>query len=147
MANPTQVSDFGYDDTTQTYRFKYVDNGQPHEVVVKTARTLARQLELLLPRHMRGAVITGLEGDVEQASLAQTLKGYRQQAVPQGLPTPLDMQWKIALSNGQNITITRPITDTTYVWSVPDQAGEFQIAGTGRIAAAWRKPDLSIDRR
>ncbi len=128
MANPTQVSDFGYDDTTQTYRFKYVDNGQPREVVVKTARTLARQLELLLPRHMRGAVITGLEGDVEQASLAQTLKGYRQQAVPQGLPTPLDMQWQIALSNGQVITITRPITDTTYVWSVPDQAGEFQIA-------------------
>src|SRR5512139_1950741 len=85
LANPTQVSDFGYDDTTQTYRFKYVDNGKPREVVVKTARTLARQLELLLPRHMRGAVITGLEGEVEPASLAQTLKGYRQRAVPQGL--------------------------------------------------------------
>ncbi len=85
--NPTQVSDFNYDDTTQTYRFKYVDNGKPREVVVKTARTLAHQLELLLPRHMRGAVITGLAGDVEPASLAQALKGYRQQAVPQGLPT------------------------------------------------------------
>jgi hypothetical protein len=128
LANPTQVSDFEYDDVTHTYRFKYVDNGKPREVVVKTARTLARQLELLLPRHMRGAVITGLAGDVEQASLAQALKGYRQQAVPQGLPTPFDMQWKIELANGQIITITRPITDTTYVWTVPDQAGEFKIA-------------------
>ena len=128
LANPTQVSDFGYDDATHTYRFTYVDSGKPREVVVKTARTLARQLELLLPRHMRGAVITGLEGDVEQASLAQALKGYRQQAVPQGLPTPLDVQWKIALSNGQTITITRPITDTTYVWTVPNQAGDFKIA-------------------
>ena len=128
MANSTQVSDFGYDDPTHTYRFKYVDNGKPREVVVKTARTLAHQLELLLPRHLRGAVITGLEGDVEPASLAQTLKGYRQQAIPQGLPTPLDMQWKITLSNGQIMTITRPITDTTYVWSVPDQSGEFKIA-------------------
>jgi hypothetical protein len=128
LENPTQVSDFGYDDVTHTYRFKYLDNGKPREVVVKTARTLARQLELLLPRHMRGAVITGLEGDVEPASLAQALKGYRQQAVPEGLPTPLDVQWKITLANGQIMTITRPITDTTYVWSVPDQVGEFKIA-------------------
>jgi hypothetical protein len=128
LANPTQVSDFGYDDTTHTYRFKYVDNGKPREVVVKTARTLAHQLELLLPRHMRGAVITGLEGDIEPASLAQAMKGYRQQAVPQDLPTPLDVQWKIALANGQSITVTRPITDTTYVWTVPDQVGDFKIA-------------------
>jgi hypothetical protein len=128
LANPTQVSDFGYDDTTHTYRFKYVDNGRPREVVVKTARTLAHQLDLLLPRHMRGAVITGLEGDVEPASLAQALKGYWQQAVPQELPTPLDVLWKIELANGQTLTITRPITDTTYVWTVPDQTGEFKIA-------------------
>jgi hypothetical protein len=128
LANPTQVSDFAYDDTTHTYRFKYMNNGKPREVVVKTARTLAHQLELLLPRHMRGAVITGLEGDVEPASLAQALKGYRQQAVPQGLPTPLDVQWKIVLANGQTITITRPITDTTYVWKAPDQAGDLKIA-------------------
>jgi hypothetical protein len=128
LANPTQVSDFSYDDATHTYRFKYVDNGKPREVVVKTARTLAHQLELLLPRHMRGAVITGLEGDIEPASLAQAMKGYRQQAVPQDLPTPLDVQWKIALANGQTITITRPITDTTYVWTVPDQVGGFKIA-------------------
>ncbi|HTP07123.1 MAG TPA: NBR1-Ig-like domain-containing protein [Anaerolineae bacterium] len=127
LANPTQVSDFGYDDTTHTYRFKYMNNGKPREVVVKTARTLAHQLELLLPRHMRGAVITGLEGDVEPASLAQALKGYRQQAVPQGLPTPFDVQWKIALSNGKTITITRPITDTTYVWTAPDQTGDLKI--------------------
>jgi hypothetical protein len=128
LANPTQVSDFEYDDVTHTYRFKYVDNGKPRDVVVKTARTLARQLELLLPRHMRGALITGLAGDLEPASLAQALKGYRQQAVPQDLPTPLDVQWKIELANGQAITITRPITDTTYVWTVPNQAGEFKIA-------------------
>jgi hypothetical protein len=127
LGNPTQISDFTYDDTTQTYRFKYVDNGKTHEVVVKTARTLAHQLDLLLPRNMRGAVITGLAGDVEPASLAQALKGYRQQAVPQGLPNPLDLQWKIALSNGKTVTITRPITDTTYVWTVPDQAGEFTV--------------------
>ena len=128
LANPTQVSNFGYDDVTHTYRFTYVDNGKPRDVVVKTARTLARQLELLLPRHMRGAVITGLAGDVEPASLAQAMKGYRQQAVPQGLPTPLDMQWKIELANGQVLTITRPITDTTYVWTVPNQTGDFKIA-------------------
>ncbi len=127
LGNPTQISDFNYDDTTQTYRFKYVDNGKSYEVVVKTARTLAHQLDLLLPRNMRGAVITGLAGDVEPASLAQALKGYRQQAVPQGLPNPLDLQWKIALSNGKTITITRPITDTTYVWTAPDQAGEFTV--------------------
>jgi hypothetical protein len=128
LANPTQVSDFSYDDTTHTYRFTYVDNGQSREVVVKTARTLAHQLDLLLPRHMRGALITGLEGDIEPASLAQALKGYRQQAVPQELPTPLDVQWKIELANGQVVTITRPITDTTYVWTVPNQAGDFKIA-------------------
>ncbi len=85
LGNPTQISDFNYDDTTQTYRFKYVENGKSYDVVVKTARTLAHQLDLLLPRNMRGAVITGLAGDVEPASLAQALKGYRQQAVPQGL--------------------------------------------------------------
>jgi hypothetical protein len=127
LGNPTQISDFTYDDTTQTYRFKYVENGKSQEVVVKTARTLAHQLDLLLPRNMRGAVITGLAGDVEPASLAQALKGYRQQAVPQGLPNPLDLQWKIALSNGKTITITRPITDTTYVWTAPDQAGAFTV--------------------
>jgi hypothetical protein len=127
LGNPTQISDFNYDETTQTYRFKYVDNGKSYEVVVKTARTLAHQLDLLLPRNMRGAVITGLAGDVEPASLAQALKGYRQQAVPQGLPNPLDLQWKIALSNGKTITITRPITDTTAMWTVPDQAGEFTV--------------------
>ena len=77
---------------------------------------------------MRGVVITGLEGDVEPASLAQALKGYRQQAVPQNLPTPLDVQWKIALANGQIITITRPITDTTVVWTAPKQAGEFSVS-------------------
>ncbi len=43
------------------------------------------------------------------------------------MPNPLDLQWKIALANGQTITITRPITDTTYVWTVPDQAGEFTV--------------------
>ena len=128
LANPTQVSEFSYDNTTHTYRFKYINNGKPREVVVKTARTLARQLELLAPRHLRGAVITGLEGDVEPASLAQALKGYRQQAVPQGLPTPLDVQWQIALSNGKTITVTRPITDTTYVWTAPDQVGEFSVS-------------------
>ncbi len=128
LANPTQVSDFSYDDTTHTYRFKYLDNGKPREVVVKTARTLAHQLELLAPRHMRGVVISGLEGEVEPASLALALKGYRQQAVPQDLPTPLDVQWKITLANGQSITITRPITDTTYVWTAPDQAGDLHVS-------------------
>jgi hypothetical protein len=95
---------------------------------VKTARTLARHLERPAPRHMRDAVITGLEGDIEPASLAQAMKGYRQQAVPQNLPTPLDVQWKIALANGQIITITRPITDTTYVWTAPAEAGDFKIS-------------------
>ncbi len=128
LANPTQVSEFLYDPTTQTYRFKYVDNGKPREVVVKTARTLAHQLDLLLPRHMRGAVIAGLEGEVEPASLAQALKGFRQQAVPQNLPNPLDMQWRIKLAAGKTVTITRPITDTTYVWTAPTQAGDFTVA-------------------
>ena len=127
LANPTQISDFNYDPTTQTYRFKYVANGATREVVVKTARTLAHQLETLVPRHMRGAIVNGLEGDVEPASLAQVLKGYRQQAVPQNLPSPLDMQWKITLANGEVLTITRPITDTTYVWTPPAQAGNFTI--------------------
>ena len=76
---------------------------------------------------MRGVVITGLSGDVT-ASLAQALKGYRQQAVPQGLPTPLDMHWKITWPTARLMTITRPITDTTYVWTAPNQAGEFKIA-------------------
>jgi hypothetical protein len=83
-----------------------------------------------------------LEGDIEPTSLAQALQGYRQQAVPQELPTPFDLQWKIELANGQVITITRPITDTTYVWTVPNQAGEFKIAalvgsqphGEGRLS-------------
>jgi hypothetical protein len=48
--------------------------------------------------------------------------------VPQNLPTPLDVQWKIALSTGKTITITRPITDTTFVWTAPDQVGDFKVA-------------------
>jgi hypothetical protein len=72
-------------------------------VIENRTRTL---LETLLPRHLRGAVITGLEGDVEPVT-AQTLKVSA--AVPQGLP--LDVQWKIAYPS-QIITITRPITVT-----------------------------------
>ena len=127
LDNPTQVSDFNYDPATETYRFKYVENGATREVVVKTSRTLAHQLAPLMPLHMRGAIINGLEGDVEPASLTQALKGYRQQAVPQNLPNPLDVQWKITLANGEVLTITRPITDTTYVWMPPAQAGNFTI--------------------
>ncbi len=127
LGNPTQVSDFDYDAQTRTYRFKYVTNGAPIETVVKTARSLANQLSLLLPRHMRGVVITGLEGDVEPVSLASALIGYRQQSVPQDLPSPLDMRWEIMLANGKVVSTTRPITDTTFVWTAPDVAGPLSI--------------------
>ena len=90
---------------------------------------------------MRGVEITGIEGEVEPASLTSVLIGYRQQSVPQGLPSPLDMRWEITLTDGKVVSMTRPITDTTFVWTTPNLTGTIAVKalvgsqphGTGQI--------------
>ena len=127
LDNPTNVSDYTFDPQTFVYRFNYDNNGAQHTVMVNTAASLGQRLSLLLPRRMRGVVISGLSGDVLPMALKQALTGYRQQAVPHDLSSDLNMDWKIT-GNGQAVLNTaRPITDTSIVWTVPNEAGSYNI--------------------
>jgi len=128
LDNPTNVSDYTFDNKTFVYRFNYQGTGGQHAVMVNTAASLGQRLSLLLPRRMRGVVISGLSGDVLPNALNQALTGYRQQAVPANLSSELNMDWKIA-GNGQTVlNSTRPITDTTIVWKAPTATGTYSIA-------------------
>lgn len=145
LDNPTKVSDYKFDNATLVYRFNYENNGKSHAVMVNTAASLAQRLNVLLPRHLRGVVVTGLSGDVLPMALNQAMTGYRQQSVPSDLPAALDMDWLVSSSSGKQVLKTnRPITDTTIVWTAPYTEGKYNIAamigsqskGTGLIMVA-----------
>ncbi|MBI5564871.1 MAG: hypothetical protein HY870_08250 [Chloroflexi bacterium] len=128
LDNPTSVSEYTFDNQTFVYRFNYQGATGQHAVMVNTAASLGQRLSLLLPRRMRGVVISGLSGDVLPNALSQALTGFRQQAVPGNLSSELNMDWKIA-GNGQTVlNSTRPITDTTIVWKAPTEPGTYNIA-------------------
>lgn len=128
LDNPTNVSEYTFDTKTFVYRFNYQGSGGQHSVMVNTAASLGQRLSLLLPRRMRGVVISGLSGDVLPNALNQALTGYRQQAVPTNLSAELNMDWQIT-GNGQAVlNSTRPITDTTIVWKAPAEPGTYSIA-------------------
>ena len=128
LDNPTQVSDYTFDPQTFVYRFKYQNNGAQHSVMVNTAASLGQRLSLLLPRRMRGVVISGLSGDVLPNALNQALTGYRQQAVPDNLSSDLNMDWKITSNGKTTLDTARPITDTSITWTAPNEAGLYNIA-------------------
>lgn len=153
LDNPLKVSDYNFDPTTLTYRFTFEDQGQQHAVMVNTAASLAQRLGVLLPQHLRGVVITGLSGDVLPLALNQALTGYRQQAVPTNLSTALDMTWVFS-ANGKEVTrATRPITDTTLIWTAPDEPGTYNVMamigtqskGSGTIVVSSRVTDTITD--
>jgi hypothetical protein len=128
LDNPTQVSNYKFDNQTLTYRFSYGAAGQQHDVMVNTAASFAQRLNLLLPQRMRGVVISGLSGDVLPLALNQALTGYRQQSVPSDLPSALDMQWTVSSSTGKEVLKSqRPITDTTIAFAAPNEPGTYNI--------------------
>lgn len=149
LDNPTRVSDYTFDPKTFVYRFNYENNGAQHAVMVNTAASLGQRLSLLLPRRMRGVVISGLNGDVLPVALKQALTGYRQQAVPHDLSADLNTDWRIT-GNGQEVLAqARPITDTTIVWTAPTEAGTYNVVamigtqskGQGEIIVAANVSD------
>jgi hypothetical protein len=128
LDNPAQVSDYTFDPKTFVYRFNYANAGVQHAVMVNTAASLGQRLSLLLPRRMRGVVVSGLNGEVLPVALNQALTGYRQQAVPNDLSADLNLDWRIT-GNGQEVLAqARPITDTTIVWTAPTAAGSYHIS-------------------
>jgi hypothetical protein len=128
LDNPTKVSDYTFDTRTFVYRFNYQGSDGQHSVMVNTAASLGQRLSLLLPRRMRGVVISGLAGDVLPNALNQALTGFRQQAVPDNLSSELNMDWKITGSGKTVLNSARPITDTTIVWTAPTEPGSYNIA-------------------
>ena len=148
LDNPTKVSNYQFDPQTFVYRFNYESNGQQHAVMINTAASLGQRLNLLLPRRMRGVVITGLSGDVLPLALNQALTGYRQQSVPSDLSAALDMDWQITAGSKELLKTARPITDTTIVWTAPAEPGTYNIAamigtqskGTGSIVVSAGSP-------
>ena len=131
LDNPEQVSDYHIEDSTHTHRFTYMSSGTQHAVVVNTAASLGQQLNLLLPRHMRGVVVTGLSNEDVSSDFAQVLTGYRQQSIAADVPSSLQVAWSISSKTGQQVLkADRPITDTTVIWKTPADPGSFSVAAS-----------------
>jgi hypothetical protein len=128
LDNPDQVSDYKFDETTQTYRFTYKQGDVAHAIVINTAASLAQRLNGMLPRHTRGVVLTGLTDDGIAADLARVLTGYRQQSVDSELPSGIQVTWSITSSTaGAVFTATKPITDTTITWYAASEPGTYNV--------------------
>ncbi|HET7376469.1 MAG TPA: NBR1-Ig-like domain-containing protein, partial [Anaerolineae bacterium] len=127
LANPDQVSDYKFDEATQTYRFNYKQGDTPHAVVINTAASLAQRLNLMLPRHTRGVVLTGLTDDGIANDFAQILTGYRQQSVTSEPPSGVQVTWSINSSAGAVFTATKPITDTSITWKAANEPGTYNV--------------------
>ncbi|HEY4721909.1 MAG TPA: NBR1-Ig-like domain-containing protein, partial [Anaerolineae bacterium] len=131
LDNPAQVSDYRFDDTTKIYRFKYAGDGATHAVVVNTAASLAQRLNLLLPHHLRGVVISSLPKEGVPADFAGVLTGYRQQSVSANEPTGIEVAWLVTSSDGKQILkTTRPVTDTTITFTAPTDAGSYKVVAS-----------------
>ena len=131
LDNPAQVSDYRFDAATQIYRFKYTDAGAVHTVVVNTAASLAQRLNLLLPRHLRGVVISSLPQEGVPADFVGVLTGYRQQSVSANEPPGIEVAWLVASPNGKQVLkTTRPVTDTTIMFTAPADAGSYNVVAS-----------------
>ena len=131
LDNPAQVSDYRFDNATQIYRFNYTSAGATHAVVVNTAASLAQRLNLLLPRHLRGVVMSSLPKEGVPADFANVLTGYRQQSVSANEPPGIEVAWLVASSDGKQILkTTRPVTDTTITFTAPTDAGSYNVVAS-----------------
>jgi Ig-like domain from next to BRCA1 gene len=127
LTNPDQVSDYKFDEATQTYRFNYKQGDATHAVVINTAASLAQRLNLMLPRHTRGVVLTGLTDDGIANDFAQVLTGYRQQSVDSQPPGGVQVTWSIKSATGPVFTVTKPITDTSITWTAANEPGTYNV--------------------
>ncbi|HZY43982.1 MAG TPA: NBR1-Ig-like domain-containing protein, partial [Anaerolineae bacterium] len=128
LDNPDQVSDYKFDEATQTYRFNYKRADVTHAIVINTAASLAQRLNGMLPRHARGVVLTGFTDDGIAADLAKVLTGYRQQSVDSELPSGIQVTWSITSSTaGAVFTSTKPITDSTITWNAANEPGIYNV--------------------
>jgi hypothetical protein len=127
LANPDQVNDYKFDEATQTYRFTYKQGDATHAVVINTAASLAQRLNMMLPRHTRGIVLTGLTDDGIANDFAQVLTGYRQQSVDSQPPSGVQVTWSINSSTGPIFSETKPITDSSVIWTAASEPGTYNV--------------------
>ena len=85
----------------------------------------------MLPRHLRGVVISSLPQTGVPADFADVLTGYRQQSVSANEPAGIEVAWQVTSSDGKQILkTTRPVTDTTITFTAPTDSGSYKVVAS-----------------
>ncbi len=117
-----------YDASARMYRYVVTaSTGTTSTIWINTGAALTQKLSLPLRLGLRGVTIKGLT-DLYEPGMWTAIEQYQTQALA-ALPAQLQVKWTVRGPDGTHLSGgTSALTDTTFVWTAPQNAGRFTIA-------------------
>lgn len=122
------ASDLQYDANAHMYRYIVTASTSTTSTIwINTGAALGQKLSLPLRFGLRGVTIRGLT-DPHEPGMWTAIEQYQAQALA-ALPAQLQVKWTVRGPDGAHLSGgTSTLTDTTFVWTAPQNAGRFTIA-------------------
>jgi spore germination protein YaaH len=125
------------DSQTSTYWFAYQDEeGMEHEVWLENATSLSRKLQMVVDYNIHGVTLENLLDPQNDPPIWDLLQHFKELLIPP-LESDFTVVWTVTGPSGEQV-VTSPLLSGTavdpalagpsYVWQVPDNPGEYQIA-------------------
>jgi len=135
--------DLQYDDATRMYHYTVgASESVTSTIWIHMSAALAQKLSLPLKFGVRGVTVKGLAESNDQGDWT-VLEQYQTQAMA-SVPAQLQVNWTVRAPDGTQLPGgTSSITDTTFAWTAPDNAGRFTIAAA--LPGSATRGELTID--
>ncbi len=113
-----------------THRIRYrADGGEAHTVWLGTPASLAHKLRWAERYHLGGVAVADALDPGNMDGVMEVIAGYGAEAQP---PTdePMEVAWAVRDSGRLIDEQTSPLTELSYRWSTPEEAGQFQVSAS-----------------
>jgi len=149
LASLRESTGINFDEATQTYWFSFRDeNGQQHTVWLENATSVARKLQLVAQYNLRGVAVQNLLGEENDQQIWEVMRKFHDLVVPP-VQSQFSVVWTVqSAAGGQLSQETTSLTDPNYVWTAPEEPGQYMVAAAisvdGRTTAGGGSVALQV---
>jgi hypothetical protein len=149
LASLRESTGINFDEATQTYWFSFRDeNGQQHTVWLENATSIARKLQLVAQYNLRGVAVQNLLGEESDQQIWEVMRKFHDLVVPP-VQSQFSVVWTVqSATGGQLSQETTSLADPNYVWTAPDEPGQYMVAAAisvdGRTTAGGGSVALQV---
>lgn len=138
-----------FNEATQTYWFSFRDeNGRQHTVWLENATSMARKLQWVAQYNLRGVAVQNLLGEETDQRIWEVMRKFHDRVVPP-VQSQFSVVWTVhSAGGGQLSQETTSLADPHYVWTAPQEPGQYMVAAAisvdGRTTAGGGSVALQV---